>query len=97
MVAQAKTIDERTMLETVLMFSELVQVAQQSYKHGLGPERREVATKAFLELVLDDGNIAKVGAKEGFQALLKSPVAPFGSPNGNRTRVTTLKAWCPSH
>lgn len=21
----------------------------------------------------------------------------FGSPTGNRTRITTLKAWCPDH
>lgn len=79
---QQPAVSEAVMLEAVLKFSELVRLAEQSYGYASASEKRTVATAAFLELVVHDGNVAQVRAKDGFKVLLDRPVVSLGRGSG---------------
>jgi hypothetical protein len=58
-------------LTAILRFSELANLAQQTYNFSAGPEKRAIALAALSELVFLNRICAKVSAKGGFAALLK--------------------------
>lgn len=76
-----KSIEPEQMLEGLLQFTELAKLAQQSYKLATAREKHLLLTTAITELIIYDGNIAEVRAKDGFEELLKRTVSPFGVPD----------------
>lgn len=78
------------MLETVLSFLELVNLAQQSYCQSSPQEKRMLATAVFLELHISDSRIAEVRAKDGFQEVLNRRVSLSCAPKFVFLELPTL-------
>ena len=76
-----QSVSGQTMIETVFEFLELVKLAKEAYKYASNAEKHHLMTIAFPELTFHHGILAKVRAKEGFQALLERPVASYGRPS----------------
>lgn len=63
--------NEKQMLQYILTFSELVKRAKEYYKNAIDTEKHEICSQAFSELYCYNGNLSKIKAKEGFEALFK--------------------------
>lgn len=69
------------MAETLINILELATLAKDSYLLADSEQKHAVLTNAFLELVVTEGSIAKVRAKEGIDILLKRGDGLGRAPN----------------
>ena len=70
------------MLQYVVMFSELIKMANLYSNHALDTEKREIATQVFTELVFEDKKLVNYVAKDGYKALLER--------HANRKHATSI-------
>ena len=73
----AEIVSER--LNDVLGLTELLKMAELSYKDASPERRRDLVVALVTELVVVGGNIAKIGARDAFKPLLDRP---RGTPCG---------------
>lgn len=85
--------DEQEKLDTVLHFSELIPLASSALKVAKAPQKRELVTTLFSELVVENGIVAGYSAKPGVEKLLKRPLTTSGGPGGNRTHTPCGKGF----
>ena len=67
----AEIVSER--LNDVLGLTELLKMAELSYKDASPESRRDLVIALVTELVVVGGNIAKIGARDAFKQLLDRP------------------------
>ena len=67
----AEIVSER--LNDVLGLTELLKMAELSYKEASPERRRDLVIALVTELVVVGGNIAKIGARDAFKPLLDRP------------------------
>ena len=78
-------VGDEDKLATVISLSELVRLASSCYEYASKRQKHGILTTALSELVIEDGNIAEIRAKEGFDILLKRGDAENRGPMGTRT------------